>query len=132
MPMSTDKLQQQIKVKIESQTYKIPKNPFAIRLAKQMGLELTSFVQLKKKNELLITLISGPHVHKKSRDQYKIVKYSGFFLINIRTSQDLKTFIEYKKKLFLSNTDEQFKFSFTYIKNEFMEPHLFEFSSQSS
>ena len=121
---TTDKFQQQIKVQIESQTYKIPKNPFAIRLAKHMGLELKSRVPLRKRNELSITLISGPHVHKKSRDQYKIVKYSAFFIVNIRNREDFKTFLEYKKSLFLLNADEEFKFSFTYTKEELMEPHF--------
>ncbi len=37
-------------------------------------------VFLKKRQQLSITLISGPHVHKKSRDQYKIDHYSGFFI----------------------------------------------------
>jgi ribosomal protein S10 len=122
---TTDKFQQQIKVKMESQTYEIPTNPFAIRLAKHMGLEVKSWVQSKKQNELSITLISGPHVHKKSRDQYKIVKYSAFFIINIRNQENLKTFLEYKKRLFLLHADEEFKFSFTYIKEELMESQLF-------
>ena len=123
--IATSEFQQQIKVRIESQTYKIPKNPFAIRLAKQMGLEAKSFVQLRKGNELLITLISGPHVHKKSRDQYKIVKYSAFFAIGIRNRENLKTFLEYKERLFLFNADEGFKFSFTYVKEELLEQDLF-------
>lgn len=36
---------------------------------------LESFFCLKKKKKFAITVISGPHVHKKSRDQYFIPKY---------------------------------------------------------
>ncbi len=63
------------------------------RLAEEMGIgfeqgpsfsytpppQLNS-VFLKKRQQLSLTLISGPHVHKKSRDQYKIDHYSGFFI----------------------------------------------------
>lgn len=59
------------------------------RLAEEMGIgfeqgpsfsyKLNS-VFLKKRQQLSLTLISGPHVHKKSRDQYKIDHYSGFFI----------------------------------------------------
>jgi hypothetical protein len=35
-------------------------------------LRVKSVVHLRKRNKPLITLLSGPHVHKKSREQYKI------------------------------------------------------------
>lgn len=47
----------------------------------QRGLGGMGVVFLKKKRQLSLTVISGPHVHKKSRDQYKIDRYSGFFCI---------------------------------------------------
>jgi hypothetical protein len=38
---------------------------------------IQSFTYFKKKKKLLLTLISGPHVHKKSREQYKIDHYEA-------------------------------------------------------
>jgi ribosomal protein S10 len=44
-------------------------------ISKKMKIEpIQSFISTKNKKKT-ITLISGPHVHKKSRNQYKIQKY---------------------------------------------------------
>jgi hypothetical protein len=50
-----------------------------IRIAQEINLNIRSIVHLRKRNKPLITLLSGPHVHKKSRDQYKIENRSIIF-----------------------------------------------------
>lgn len=65
--------EQQIEVRFESRVRSIQKN-YAIRLAEEMNLNIKSFVCLKKGTKGTITLISGPHVHKKSRDQLRVVE----------------------------------------------------------
>lgn len=54
-----------------------------IRIAQEINLSIRSIVHLRKRNKPLITLLSGPHVHKKSRDQYKIEKRSILFVFII-------------------------------------------------
>ena len=51
------------------------------RMAREMNLNISAQGHYKKKNQLKITLISGPHVHKKSRDQYKIDRFGAFLVI---------------------------------------------------
>jgi ribosomal protein S10 len=51
------------------------------RIAREMNLSVAAQGHYKKKNQLTITLISGPHVHKKSRDQYKIDRYGAFLVL---------------------------------------------------
>ena len=108
MRKSMTKLKSYIKhqIKLESQNRPLGKYPFALRLAEEMGLEISaskgqkkSFVQLKKKKDLLMTLISGPHVHKKTRDQYHIFSYSALFTIFTTTQEEQDLFLEYKTKL---------------------------------
>jgi hypothetical protein len=70
-----------------------------MRLAKEMGLPITSRVRLRKKSIASMTLISGPHVHKKSRDQYHIINHSAFFTIIIQTKRQQAIFLEYKALL---------------------------------
>lgn len=112
-----------IRIRIESQTFQIPKIPLCIYLAKQMGLLVESFVKQKKRNDVLITVISGPHVHKKSRDQLYIPRYSGSFIIKIQDESDLKTFLEYRKRLFLEDVvfSPTFRSTFTYQKKEILD-----------
>lgn len=77
-----------------------------------------SYVSLKKKNKLKITLISGPHVHKKSRDQYKIDYFSGFFILNISSESDFGKFLEFKAELYQLNIDEGFNILHPYEKRD--------------
>jgi hypothetical protein len=101
-----------------------------LSLAKQMDLNThmagtnasNSFVFLKKKNKLLISLISGPHVHKKSRDQYRIINDTIFFSLVVKNEKDTKNFNEYKRKLLALQLNEgfQLKLKFTYFKKEYV------------
>ena len=40
-------------------------------------------VSLKRKNKILLTTLTSPHVHKKSREQYELVTNKVFFNYNI-------------------------------------------------
>ena len=92
-------------IKLESQNRPLGAYPFAMRLAKEMGLgqAIKSFVRLRKKRVLSMTLISGPHVHKKSRDQYHIINHSAFFTMKIETKRQQALFLEYKALLLQKN-----------------------------
>jgi hypothetical protein len=46
-------------------------------MAREMDLDITARGHYRKKNQPKVTLISGPHVHKKSRDQYKIDRFGA-------------------------------------------------------
>ena len=88
---------------MESHLPLVQAEKFARRLA--VGLDTLSttlrksLVHQRKRNMRLLTLLSGPHVHKKSRDQYNITRYSATFIVFIRNKDDFKTFLEYKNKL---------------------------------
>lgn len=53
------------------------------RAASNLNLNIQSFIYFKKKKKLLLTILSGPHVHKKSREQYKIDHFGAYFKINV-------------------------------------------------
>lgn len=52
--------------------------------AYNLGLNFNCFT-FKKKNKILLTTLTSPHVHKKSREQYKIDYYRIYFVFNIKT-----------------------------------------------
>lgn len=77
-----------------------------IRIAQEINLNIRSIVHLRKRNKPLITLLSGPHVHKKSRDQYKIENRSIIFGFVVEDSENHSTttspplkFLELKESL---------------------------------
>jgi hypothetical protein len=80
-----------------------------------MNLNISAQGHYKKKNQLKITLISGPHVHKKSRDQYKIDRFGAFSAIG---GQARDKFLEFKNKLYRLYLDEGFSLTFTYLNQE--------------
>lgn len=53
------------------------------RAASNLNLNIQSFIYFKKKKKLLLTILSGPHVHKKSREQYKIDHFGAYFKIHV-------------------------------------------------
>ncbi len=126
---------QQITLKLESYRPNSTKCSVNIieRIAREMNLNITARGHYKKKNQIKITLISGPHVHKKSRDQYKIDKfgtYSVFNKINLQPIHEVdyvddidlirerNKFLEFKNKLFRLNLDQGFFLTFTYLNRE--------------
>lgn len=107
-------------------------------MAREMNLNISAQGHYKKKNQLKITLISGPHVHKKSRDQYKIDRFGAFSVVGGPTKlaapgapgfdanpcavnspiKERDKFLEYKNKLYRLNLDEGFSLTFTYSNRE--------------
>jgi ribosomal protein S10 len=66
-----------------------------------------------------VTVISGPHVHKKSRTQYKMDWYRGLFVIDLRRREHPRVgtanSVTYKKELLDTlHLDEGFQVSFSY------------------
>ena len=62
--------------------------------------------------------VKGPHVHKKSRQQYRIDSYCGFFSVLINDKQDYIKFQSLKKKLYESCIDQGFDVTFRHSKKE--------------
>jgi len=83
-------------LKIES-SYKNPISKSSIlHLGQEHNLQISSrssFVNLKRRKKLSLTVLSGPHVHKKSREQfvYKTSKVSISF--TFQNAADLNLFI---------------------------------------
>ena len=124
---------QQITIRFEShRPNSIRKSTIAaVRLAREMNLNIPAKVHYKKTNQLAITVIKSPHVHKKSRDQYKIDRYCAFFQVLARRGaagphaicftergQDRDKFLEFKNDLYRLHLDEGFSLTFTYLKRE--------------
>ena len=110
-----------IGVKIESHL-KLPSlrqlqasNQSPLGVAYTLGLNFNSFT-LKKKNKILLTTLTSPHVHKKSREQYKIDYYKTYFLCNIANLQDYKKFLQFKVRLYASCLEQGSQTTFTYKK----------------
>ena len=111
---------------------------FILNLAEKMNVNITSFINLKRKDNTLITVLSGPHIDKKSREQFCISKYSKIFIIdfvNIRTMEGQSAFdsslcqpiispfdeIKHFKNFLLLKKivlDHPFDISFTYFEHE--------------
>lgn len=96
-----------------------------IRLAEQTRLKGTncikSFVSLRR-NTLTFTFNSGPHVHKKARDQYSTCRSSAFFVLVARDPSDIIHFLALKNKLYY-----EFEITLTRLKKEkvcFEDPGL--------
>lgn len=82
-------------------------------------IPFNNFINLKKRNKISLTVISGPHVHKKSREQFNIPLYTYFYTINL--SSNLKNFSLFKQTLlnkFNENALVGSEISFAYTINE--------------
>jgi hypothetical protein len=75
-------------------------------------------ISLKKKKKILLTILSGPHVHKKSREQYQIDFYRSFFFFSTTSLSDYKKFLEFKTSLYLLHFDLGFHLSFFYSRRD--------------
>ncbi len=75
-------------------------------------------ISLKKKKKILLTILSGPHVHKKSREQYQIDFYRSFFFFSTTSLSDYKKFLEFKTSLYLLHFDLGFHLSFFYSRHD--------------
>jgi hypothetical protein len=90
------------------------KRQLAMNLARDLHLYIASIIDFKKKNQLLLSVIAGPHVHKKSRDQYQMQTYRGQFVLVIANRDEYKRFLTYKKELYRLHVDEGIQLSFAY------------------
>jgi hypothetical protein len=52
------------------------------------------------KKNLLLTTLSSPHIHKKSREQYKLYYYKTYYTCSILNFQDYKKFLQFKIQLY--------------------------------
>lgn len=86
-----------------------------IKEALYLGLSPKSFV-LKKRNKILLTVLSSPHVHKKAREQYKIDYYRTFILFNLKNINDYKKFLQFKIKLYEFHLKEGLQITLSYSK----------------
>lgn len=110
-------VKQKIFIKVYSNNNRDPKIKKIIKaLARSTGLRTQSYVNFKNKKKLLISLISGPHIHKKSRDQYFLQEKIAIFTLDLKNESDFKNFFLFKKKLYQLNQGVVFKI--TYIKKE--------------
>lgn len=51
-------------------------------------------IGLKKKTKNLLVTLASPHVHKKSREQYKMDLYGELLISNIKNIQDYQKFCQ--------------------------------------
>lgn len=89
----------EIQIKMETQGNRpFGAYPYALRIAQEKGLKVLSYSRGKRKKEIMVTLISGPHVHKKSRDQYQIISHVAVIKIKIKKSEQ-EGYTELKERL---------------------------------
>jgi len=90
-------------------------------LLRDLNLNISSFVSLKKHKQASVTINSGPHVHKKSREQYQILYFSAFFTIhlaNLTPSISAKKILELKAKLYQPGLGLGLDTTITYSKHD--------------
>jgi ribosomal protein S10 len=93
-------------------------NNFINHTASKLKLDLKSFVSLKKKAKHRFTVISGPHVHKKSRQQYRIDSYVSFFVFELKSKEDFIKFSNLKQELYQNNIDQGSDITFKHSRTE--------------
>jgi len=79
-----------------------------------LNLKIESFVCLEKKDKGSFTVIKGPHVHKKSRDQYHIPRYVAWFTLCLRhppLEQSLRHGLEFLNAIKKEYPEIEFTFS---------------------
>lgn len=96
-----------------------PKN-FIKHFASKLNLDVKSFVSLKKKAKHRFTVISGPHVHKKSRQQYRIDSYVSFFVFELQNEEDFIRFSRLKQEFYRNNMDQGSQVTFKHSRTERM------------
>jgi len=94
-----------------------PKN-FIKHTASKLKLDVKSFVSLKKKAKHRFTVISGPHVHKKSRQQYRIDSYVSFFVFELKSKEDFVKFSNLKQELYRNSIDQGSDITFKHSRTE--------------
>lgn len=70
-----------------------------IRIAQDLRIRMFSMWNRRKRSKPLITLLSGPHVHKKSRDQYKIENRCVIFLFRFTKGGARSELLELRREL---------------------------------
>jgi len=76
-------VRQKTVIRIEGHNPRMQIERSVIRIAREINPSMRSIVHLRKRNKPSITLLSGPHVHKKSRDQYSIADHRSLFVFVI-------------------------------------------------
>lgn len=95
-----------------------------LKEAFNLSLNIHSSISLRKNKKIMLTILSGPHVHKKSREQYQIDKFSTLYYIKTRTPEDYKKFLEFKTNLYLLHFDQGFNISFSYSRRDYVRGYL--------
>lgn len=93
---------------------------FPLCEAFNLSLNFYSFISLKKKKKIMLTILAGPHVHKKSREQYKIDHNRAISYVSVTNFSDYKNFLEFKTNLYLLHFDQGFHISFFYSRRDYV------------
>lgn len=76
------------------------------------------FFSLKKQKKLFFTILSGPHVHKKARQQFHLDYHRSLLYFTLSSLSDYKRFLLFKSNLFFFHYDLSFHFSFFYFRRD--------------
>jgi hypothetical protein len=107
----------QIKLGAYQPIPRLIRNSNLLSLLRDLNLTISSFVFLKKRKQASITVNSGPHVHKKSREQYQILQYSAFFTIKF-SSAEAKKVLDLRAKLYQRCKDFSLCTTISYLKHD--------------
>lgn len=105
----------QLLLKVDSSKHPIFSRFF---LSHHLNLPLDSVVNFKKRNKISLTVLSGPHVHKKSREQFHISHFTSLFCINFNNVEQYHNFLAHKQLLLDITSNQGYTLCFTYSKNE--------------
>lgn len=109
----------QIKLGAYQPIPRLIRNSNLLGLLRDLNLNISSFVFLKKQKRASVTVNSGPHVHKKSREQYQIHQFNAFFTINlVLSSTSAKKVLELRAKLYQICRDSSLVATITYLKHD--------------
>lgn len=112
-------MQQQIEVRFESVVSATARQCALLLRMQSANLNIKSYVSLKKGAQGTMTLISGPHVHKKSRDQYHTLRHCAFFVLLVRNTQDQLKFLDFYNQLCDDGrTEAGFELSFVHTRHQ--------------
>lgn len=76
--------QRKVMIRIEGHNPSSQIERSIIRIAQEINSGISSILHPRKRNKPPITLLSGPHVHKKSRDQHKMERSTIIFMFDIQ------------------------------------------------
>ena len=82
--------------------------------------KIDSVIFFKSKPFKKFTILSSPHVYKKSRKQYVIYKYKSLVNVSIPEKKDLKEIYMLKSRMIDNNLDQGVNLNFEFIKREKM------------